>query len=137
MRQLRSVAAATALVLVAACDLNTAPNTPSVTDPTKDTYASALGVDIASMTKTASGLYYKDKVVGTGTAAVKGDSVQVNYTLWLTNGGELAQSCGEIAVAAGTTTVPRSAPYPLKKFDGWVVVRTDTERPFLLTTETV
>ena len=60
MRQLRSVAAATALVLVAACDLNTAPNTPSVTDPTKDTYASALGVDLASMTKTTSGLYYKD-----------------------------------------------------------------------------
>ena len=40
------------------------------------------------------------------------------------------------AVAAGTTTVPLNAPYSLKEFDGWVVVRTGTERPFLLTTGT-
>ena len=58
------------------------------------------------------------------------------YTLWLTDGGELAKSCGEFAVAAGTTKVPLNAPYSLKEFDGWVVVRTDTERPFLLTTGT-
>jgi hypothetical protein len=59
------------------------------------------------------------------------------YTLWLTDGGELARSCGEFAVAAGTTKVPLNAPYSLKEFDGWVVVRTDTERPFLLATGTV
>lgn len=92
MRELRSVAAVAALALLAACDLNTAPNTPAPIDPTRDSYAAGLGVDIASMTKTASGLYYKNKVVGTGTAAVKGDSVRVNYTLWLTNGTKVESS---------------------------------------------
>jgi FKBP-type peptidyl-prolyl cis-trans isomerase len=92
MRELRSVAAVAALALLAGCDLNTAPNTPAPIDPAKDTYASGLGVNIPSMTKTATGLYYKDKVVGTGTAAAKGDSVKVNYTLWLTNGTKVESS---------------------------------------------
>lgn len=56
------------------------------------------------------------------------------YTLWLTRDGKLAESCGAFAVAAGTTTVPLNAPYPLKQFDGWVVVRTGTTQPFLLRT---
>jgi hypothetical protein len=56
------------------------------------------------------------------------------YTLWLTRDGKLAESCGAFAVAAGTTKVPLNAPYPLKRFDGWVVVRTGTTHPFLLRT---
>jgi hypothetical protein len=56
------------------------------------------------------------------------------YTLWLTRDGKLAESCGAFAVAAGTTKVPLNAPYPLKQFDGWVVVRTGTTQPFLLHT---
>jgi hypothetical protein len=56
------------------------------------------------------------------------------YTLWLTRDGKLAESCGAFAVAAGTTKVPLNAPYPLKQFDGWVVVRTGTTQPFLLQT---
>ena len=56
------------------------------------------------------------------------------YTLWLTRGGKLAESCGTFAVAPGTTTVPLNAPYPLKEYDGWVVVRTGTTQPFLLET---
>ena len=58
------------------------------------------------------------------------------YTLWLTRDGKLAESCGAFAVAAGTTKVPLNAPYPLKQFDGWVVVRTGTTQPFLLRTGT-
>ena len=58
------------------------------------------------------------------------------YTLWLTRNGKLAESCGTFAVAAGTTTVPLNAPYPLKEYDGWVVVRTGTTQPFVLQTET-
>ena len=53
------------------------------------------------------------------------------YTLWLTQDGKLAESCGSFVVAAGTTKVPLNAPYPLKKFDGWVIVRTGTTEPFL------
>lgn len=95
MRELRSVAAVAALALLAACDLNTDPNVPAPVDPAKDTYAQVLrdrGLDIPTMTKTSSGLYYKDTKSGTGTAAQKGDSVRVNYTLWLTNGTKVESS---------------------------------------------
>lgn len=53
------------------------------------------------------------------------------YTLWLTKDGELKESCGSFVVAEGTTEVPLNAPYPLKQFDGWVVVKTGTTRPLL------
>ena len=56
------------------------------------------------------------------------------YTLWLTKDGELAESCGAFAVAAGTTEVPLNAPYPIAGFDGWVIVRTGTTQPFLAQT---
>lgn len=94
MRAFRPIFAIVALASLAACDLNTAPNVPAPIDPANDTYAPSLGVDIASMTKTSSGLYYKDKVVGTGddVAAAAGDSVRVDYTLWLTNGAKVESS---------------------------------------------
>lgn len=53
------------------------------------------------------------------------------YTLWLTKDGELAESCGAFVVAGGTTEVLLNAPYPLRVFDGWVVVRTGTTEPLL------
>ena len=92
MRHIRSFAGIAALAMLAACDLSTSPNIPAPIDPAVDTYASSLGVNIASMTKTASGLYYKDKVVGSGTAAQANDSIRVNYTLWLTNGTKVDSS---------------------------------------------
>ncbi len=92
MRLLRSFTAVTALALLAACDLSTGPDVPAPIDPAQDTYATSLGVDIASMTKSSTGLYYKDKSVGDGTAAAVGDSVQVHYTLWLTNGTKVQSS---------------------------------------------
>lgn len=55
------------------------------------------------------------------------------YTLWLTKDGKLAETCGTFVVAAGTTEVPLNAPYPLKTFDGWVVVKTGTTEPLLTT----
>ena len=93
MRLFRSFFALAALAVVAACDLSTAPDLPDPIDPARDTYATALGVDIASMTKTASGLYFKDKAVGTGTVvAAVNDSIKANYTLWLTNGTKVESS---------------------------------------------
>lgn len=93
MRLLRSFTAVVALGLLAACDLSTEPNVPAPIDPANDTYASALGVNISTMTKTSSGLYYKDLAVGTGTGAVAAnDSIKANYTLWLTNGTKVDSS---------------------------------------------
>lgn len=92
MHVFRSLPAVALLAFVAACDLSTEPNVPAPIDPAQDTYATSLGVNIASMTKTSTGLYYKDKTVGTGSAAASGDSVQVHYTLWLTNGTRVQSS---------------------------------------------
>jgi hypothetical protein len=54
------------------------------------------------------------------------------YALWLTHQGKLADPCGTFAVAAGTTSVPLNAPFRLKEYDGWVVVRSGTTGPVLL-----
>lgn len=55
------------------------------------------------------------------------------YTLWLTKNGRLAASCGTFAVAAGTTKVPLNAPYQLRQYDAWVVVRTGSSKVLLST----
>jgi hypothetical protein len=57
-----------------------------------------------------------------------------SYTLWLTKEGTLAESCGSFVVADGTTKVPLNAPYRLKQFDSWVIVRTGTKQPLLSST---
>ncbi|MBA4070689.1 MAG: peptidylprolyl isomerase [Gemmatimonas sp.] len=46
------------------------------------------------MTKTASGLYYKDLVTGTGATAVAGYTVRVEYSGWLVNGLRFDTSIG-------------------------------------------
>jgi hypothetical protein len=55
------------------------------------------------------------------------------YELWLTRDGELAETCGQFVVAEGETTVPLNAPYRLRDFDGWVVVRFGMQEPLLTT----
>lgn len=92
MRLLRSFPAIVALAVLSACDLNTSPDVPDPIDPANDSYATALGVDIATMTKLSNGVYIKDKVVGTGTAAVANDSVQIHYTGWTPNGFQFDSS---------------------------------------------
>jgi FKBP-type peptidyl-prolyl cis-trans isomerase FkpA len=49
-------------------------------------FASALDVTLSRMTKTPSGLYYRDIDVGTGRAIRARDEVNVRYTGWLSNG---------------------------------------------------
>jgi FKBP-type peptidyl-prolyl cis-trans isomerase len=49
-------------------------------------FASSLDVDLSRMTKTPSGLYYRDIVVGTGPVIRGTVDVRVHYTGWLTNG---------------------------------------------------
>lgn len=59
------------------------------------------------------------------------------YGLWLTRNGKLADPCGTFVVGPGTTEVPLNAPYHLKEYDGWVVVKSGTKGPFVLRTTTV
>ena len=63
-------------------------------DPTQVTFHHSLGVNLSQMTRTASGLYYQDLVVGTGDLAGEGDSVTVHYTGWLSTGVQFDSSAG-------------------------------------------
>ncbi|MFL5555734.1 MAG: FKBP-type peptidyl-prolyl cis-trans isomerase, partial [Gemmatimonadaceae bacterium] len=65
---------------------------PAPIDPANDSYATSLGIDIATMTKLANGVYIKDTFVGTGAAAAANDSVKVDYTGFLPNGNQFDTS---------------------------------------------
>lgn len=64
-------------------------------DPATTAYASALNVTIGSMTKTPSGLYYKDLVTGTGATAAAGYTVRVQYAGYLVNGSQFDTTEGK------------------------------------------
>ena len=55
------------------------------------------------------------------------------YEMWLTKDGELAEPCGRFTVHTGLTKVTLSVPYGLRKYDGWVVTRHDSDVPLLST----
>ena len=61
-------------------------------DLSKMTFAPALGVDVAQLTRTASGLHYRDLVVGNGAEAKAGQQATVHYTGWLPNGSKFDSS---------------------------------------------
>ena len=62
-----------------------------------------------------------------------GGGGHVSYELWLTRKGKLADSCGAFRIADDKTVVPLNAPYKLKSYDGWVIVRSGTTKPVLTT----
>jgi hypothetical protein len=55
------------------------------------------------------------------------------YELWLTRDGKLADSCGVFVTGSGTTEVPLNAPFDLRRYDGWVIVRTGSTDVLLRT----
>jgi len=57
------------------------------------------------------------------------------YELWLTKHGELAETCGTFSVSTAETEVPLTAPYPLRDYDGWVVVEQGSTKPVLRTAD--
>jgi FKBP-type peptidyl-prolyl cis-trans isomerase FkpA len=74
-----------ALVALAACRGPSEPD-DRWARPETIQYAASLNVDLAQMTRTASGLYVQDLKLGEGRAAAAGDSVRVHYTGWLPDG---------------------------------------------------
>lgn len=87
------VAAALLLTVISACSENVSA-TIGPSNPETETYATALGVDMASMTKKADGVFYKDVVVGTGAEAIAGRTLGVTYTGWLTSGTQFDSNVG-------------------------------------------
>ena len=76
---------------ISACNAEQA-DVPS--DPSTETFASSLGVNIAGMTVKANGLWVQDMVVGTCLEAISGRQLQVQYTGWLANGQQFDKSTG-------------------------------------------
>ena len=81
------------LVLVSACDSSTGID-DKWANPETIEYAASLEVDLATMQRTASGLYWKDKVVGEADTAGVGDNVRIHYTGWLPDGTQFDTSRG-------------------------------------------
>lgn len=84
MRPIRSLFALLAVVVVASSCLDGKLFVPDIEDVYFDP---SLSVNLGASTKTASGLYYRDILVGDGTQVlmVDGDSVGVRYRGWLRN----------------------------------------------------
>lgn len=83
MRLLRSLAALVPLALFSACLDNTSPPQIRVEDVV---FAPSLNVDLATSTKTQSGLYYKDLSLGTGTTFGAGTKASVYYLGYFSDG---------------------------------------------------
>ena len=81
-RPLRALAAL-ALCSASACLETTAPEQVELV---ANSCAFTFGFDTTTMTKTASGLFYKDLTLGTGSTVTSGDAAATYYTGWLTSG---------------------------------------------------
>lgn len=81
------------LTLAASACLEEPPFAPDVTAVN---FAPELGVNFATSTRTSSGLYYRDIVVGDGEVMrqTEGDTALVRYTGWLRNGYEFDSNLG-------------------------------------------
>jgi FKBP-type peptidyl-prolyl cis-trans isomerase FkpA len=84
--RLKSLSAVLVPLAFAAClngtETITYPNVPIEST----TFATSLNVNLATSTKTATGMYFRDVTVGTGKTAAVGDSVSVYYSGALANG---------------------------------------------------
>lgn len=86
MRRFRSLLPLLLLAVVASC----AGESAFVPDIETTNFAPSLNVDLANSIKTASGLYYRDIVVGAGAQVpmTSGASVTTSYAGYLRNGNE-------------------------------------------------
>ncbi len=64
-------------------------------------FAASLGINLAAMTRTSSGLYYEDIETGEGEPATAGQEVQVAYTGWLANGTRFDRGTFSFNLGAG------------------------------------
>ena len=112
----RFLAGAACLVVLANCgtkDASEAPPPPAAATGAPDIatmqFAPELGVDLATMTRTARGVWIKDLTVGTGDPVGTGSQVAIRYTGRLTNGTQF------------DATGPSDPPYSFRLNTGAVV----------------
>src|SRR6187402_334958 len=90
---------AASVVAIAGCNLDVpAPNGGNIdpSDPTTETFAAGLNINIARMTKTAAGTFYRDTIIGTGATLTSSDAVIIwSYLGVLKNGQVFATASNE------------------------------------------
>jgi FKBP-type peptidyl-prolyl cis-trans isomerase len=86
--RLRFLIAALLPLAFTACLEGSDPITYPYTPIEETTFAASLNVNLAASTKTATGLYYRDLTVGTGTTATPTSRVSVYYTGYRTDGSQ-------------------------------------------------
>ena len=74
------------LLLLGACIDSSGPETVELQVIEETNFAAVLGIDLASMTKTSSGLYIGTITEGTGEPAASRDLVTVTYSGYLADG---------------------------------------------------
>lgn len=97
---MKRIAFLLATVALAACnDQITGLEPPS--DPSTETFAASLGVDVSQMNTTSSGVFYEDLTVGTGLEVTDSVvTVNVSYALFLKD-GKLIESGTNVAFTPG------------------------------------
>jgi peptidylprolyl isomerase len=97
MRQLLPFLSACVLLLVvSACgEEEQQQRDPSMGDPANVQFAPSLGVDLAAMNRSESGLYTQDLVVGTGAEATLDRGIIVHYSGWMPDGTLFSTTRGE------------------------------------------
>lgn len=77
-----------------ACN-NDVTGLPPGSNPATETFAASLGINIASMSRTAKGVYYQTIKIGTGDViGVNSDTIVVNYAGYLKDGTLFEQAIG-------------------------------------------
>ncbi len=84
------------ILSLSACGDRSGSATDPGGDPTRETYATSLGVNIAEMTKTPFGTYYKDLTVGAGATLIdpKASTNNVDFIGYLVNGTQFEAETG-------------------------------------------
>lgn len=80
-------------ILLSSC-ISLDTTTPELVSIEQTSFASSLGVNLATSTKTLHGAYYRDIVVGTGAVIATGQTINVRYTGWLANGTKFESNVG-------------------------------------------
>lgn len=75
-----------AAAVLGGCSNSDAGNVNGPSDPASETFATALGVNLAGMNEIATRLFIQDQVVGTGASATAGRRLRMRYTGWLRTG---------------------------------------------------
>jgi FKBP-type peptidyl-prolyl cis-trans isomerase FkpA len=81
-------------------------------DTERISYSPALGIDLASMTRTPSGIFYQDIRVGSGEPPANGRTIAVHYTGWLPDGTRFDTSRGR-----GPIVYPHGTGYVIEGWD--------------------